>query len=67
LVREGAARDDHGVADGTWGWLRQRQSARQRREDRADPVVGKIDFSTPGTYRFVCLIHPFMQGTIIVK
>jgi plastocyanin len=31
------------------------------------PSSGKIDFSTPGTYRFVCLIHPFMQGTIIVK
>lgn len=27
----------------------------------------KIDFTTPGTYHFVCLIHPFMQGTIIVK
>ncbi|MGB9185851.1 MAG: plastocyanin/azurin family copper-binding protein [Solirubrobacteraceae bacterium] len=27
----------------------------------------KIDFTTPGTYHFVCLIHPFMHGTIIVK
>jgi plastocyanin len=27
----------------------------------------RIDFTTPGTYHFVCLIHPFMQGTIIVK
>ncbi len=27
----------------------------------------KIDFTTPGTYHYVCLIHPFMQGTIIVK
>lgn len=27
----------------------------------------KIDFTTPGTYHFVCLIHPNMQGTIIVK
>jgi plastocyanin len=27
---------------------------------------GQIDFSTPGTYHFICLIHPFMHGTIIV-
>ncbi len=27
----------------------------------------KIDFTTRGTYHFVCLIHPFMRGTIIVK
>jgi plastocyanin len=27
----------------------------------------KIDFTTPGTYHFYCLIHPFMHGTIIVK
>jgi plastocyanin len=27
----------------------------------------KIDFTTPGTYHFVCLIHPFMRGTIVVK
>src|SRR5664279_5032787 len=26
------------------------------------PSSGKIDFSTPGTYHFVCLIHPQMQG-----
>jgi plastocyanin len=31
------------------------------------PSSGKIDFTTPGTYHFICLIHPFMQGTIIVK
>ena len=28
---------------------------------------GKIDFTTAGTYHFVCLIHPWMHGTIIVK
>jgi len=27
----------------------------------------RIDFTTPGTYHYVCLVHPFMQGTIIVK
>jgi plastocyanin len=27
----------------------------------------KIDFTTPGTYHFVCVIHPFMRGTIVVK
>ena len=27
----------------------------------------KIDFTTPGTYHYVCLVHPFMHGTIIVK
>jgi plastocyanin len=31
------------------------------------PSSGKIDFTTPGTYHFICLIHSFMRGTIIVK
>jgi plastocyanin len=31
------------------------------------PSSGKIDFTTAGTYHFICLIHPFMHGTIIVK
>jgi plastocyanin len=30
------------------------------------PASGKILFTTPGTYQYVCLIHPFMRGTIIV-
>lgn len=28
---------------------------------------GQIKFTTAGTYHFVCVIHPFMRGTIIVK
>ena len=31
------------------------------------PSSGQIDFTTPGTYHFICLIHSFMRGTIIVK
>lgn len=31
------------------------------------PSSGKIDFTTPGRYHFICLIHSFMHGTIIVK
>lgn len=31
------------------------------------PSSSQIDFTTPGTYRFVCLIHPQMVGTIVVK
>jgi plastocyanin len=31
------------------------------------PPTAQIDFTTPGTYHFFCLIHPFMHGTIIVK
>ena len=31
------------------------------------PSSGTIDFTTPGTYHFQCLIHPFMRGTIIVR
>ncbi|HET9104443.1 MAG TPA: hypothetical protein VFN55_13895 [Solirubrobacteraceae bacterium] len=31
------------------------------------PAAGKVLFNTPGTYQFVCLIHPFMHGTIVVK
>lgn len=31
------------------------------------PPSNKIDFTTPGTYHFQCLIHPFMHGTIIVQ
>jgi plastocyanin len=31
------------------------------------PVLGKIKFTTPGIYKFICLIHPFMHGEIVVK
>ncbi len=31
------------------------------------PSSAQIRFTQPGTYRYVCLIHPFMRGTIIVK
>ncbi|MFL5865171.1 MAG: plastocyanin/azurin family copper-binding protein [Solirubrobacteraceae bacterium] len=31
------------------------------------PSSGKIKFTTAGTYHFICLIHPQMRGTIIVK
>jgi plastocyanin len=30
------------------------------------PSSGQIKFNAPGVYRFRCLIHPFMQGTITV-
>ena len=31
------------------------------------PASGKIIFTTPGTYHYICVIHPFMRGTIIVS
>jgi plastocyanin len=31
------------------------------------PASGKITFTTPGTYHYICLVHPFMLGTIIVS
>lgn len=31
------------------------------------PQAGKITFNTPGVYRYQCLIHPFMRGTIVVS
>jgi plastocyanin len=31
------------------------------------PATERIDFTTPGTYHYQCLIHPFMHGTIVVK
>lgn len=31
------------------------------------PATGAVKFDTPGSYGFVCLIHPEMKGTITVK
>jgi plastocyanin len=31
------------------------------------PSSERIQFTTPGTYHFICLIHPFMTGTIVVR
>ena len=31
------------------------------------PASGQIKFTAPGTYYYVCLIHPFMRGTIVVR
>ncbi len=30
------------------------------------PSAGKITFTKAGTYQYICLIHPFMVGTIVV-
>lgn len=32
-----------------------------------NPSSGQIKFTEPGTYHYICLIHPFMHGTIVVK
>jgi plastocyanin len=31
-----------------------------------NPTSGKITFTAPGTYNFICLVHPFMHGTVVV-
>ncbi|HYB27966.1 MAG TPA: hypothetical protein VEF89_15215 [Solirubrobacteraceae bacterium] len=31
------------------------------------PSSELVKFTTPGTYHYICLIHPFMIGTIVVK
>lgn len=31
-----------------------------------NPPAGRVQFTTPGTYRFICMIHPNMIGTVIV-
>jgi plastocyanin len=37
-------------------------------QDAATPLppAAQVKFTQPGTYHYVCLIHPFMQGTIVV-
>jgi plastocyanin len=30
------------------------------------PASGTIKFTAPGTYHFICLVHPFMHGTVVV-
>jgi plastocyanin len=37
--------------------------------DSGTPLTasGQIKFTQAGTYHFVCLIHPFMHGTVVVK
>jgi plastocyanin len=31
------------------------------------PPASQLTFSTPGTYTYYCLIHPFMKGTVTVQ
>jgi plastocyanin len=31
------------------------------------PPSAQIKFTTAGTYHYICLIHPFMRGTVVVK
>jgi len=31
------------------------------------PAASLVTFSTPGTYPYVCLIHPFMRGRVTVR
>jgi plastocyanin len=39
------------------------------RDPATAPILpsSQIKFTQPGTYHFICLIHPFMHGTIVVK
>lgn len=30
-------------------------------------AIWRHAFTTPGTYRYFCELHPFMKGTIVVK
>ncbi len=30
------------------------------------PASGRVTFGTPGVHKYVCLVHPFMTGTITV-
>jgi plastocyanin len=38
-------------------------------QDASTPLKssGTIKFTKPGTYHFICLIHSFMHGTVVVK
>ena len=29
--------------------------------------AAKVTFAAPGTYKFACLVHPVMRGTVIVQ
>ncbi|MDA0163332.1 hypothetical protein OM076_23860 [Solirubrobacter ginsenosidimutans] len=31
------------------------------------PESSSVKFDTPGSYKFYCLIHPFMSGTVVVQ
>ena len=31
------------------------------------PLSAKLKFTTPGVYHYICLIHTFMHGTIVVR
>jgi plastocyanin len=31
------------------------------------PGANQVTFTTPGTYTYYCLIHPFMKGTVVVQ
>lgn len=37
--------------------------------DSSAPLApsNKITFTHPGVYHYICLIHPFMHGTIVVR
>jgi plastocyanin len=50
----------HGNGFANTGWL-------DRDPAGPFPPSEKIQFTTPGTYHFICLIHPFMTGTIVVR
>ena len=32
-----------------------------------NPPFNRITFTAPGTYNFICVVHPFMHGTVVVK
>jgi plastocyanin len=52
-------RISHGNGFANTGWLDRDPAA-------PFPSSQKIKFRTPGTYHFICLIHSFMTGTIVV-
>jgi plastocyanin len=41
--------------------------ALDRDSDTPVPPANRIKFTKPGVYQYICLIHPFMHGTVVVS
>ena len=60
----------NGKAVNTWPTMKESPKIVENQcgsRDITQSNEAKVTFAAPGTYKFACLVHPVMRGTVVVQ